>query len=121
MYISSFYRPHESDRNSLEELKKSLEQVCNHTGSHVWMGGDFNFPGYNWTQKIIKPSCSQPELTRSFIDIIADNGLTQVVQEPTFYENTLDLFLFPKFIALKSYLAYPETAITQCTWNSVFL
>ena len=93
VYISSFYRPHESDKHSLEELKKSLEQVCNHTASHMWIGGDFNFPGYNWTQKIVKPNCRQPELTRSFIDIIADNGLTQVVQEPTFYENTLDLFL----------------------------
>ena len=41
----------------------------------------------------MKPSCSQPELTRRFLDIIADNGLTQIVTEPTYYENTLDLFL----------------------------
>jgi hypothetical protein len=27
------------------------------------------------------------------LDIIADNGLTQVVKEPTYYDNTLDLFL----------------------------
>ena len=57
------------------------------------MGGDFNFPGYNWAQKLIKSSCSQPELTHTFLDITDDNGLTQVVKEPTFYENTLDLFL----------------------------
>ena len=54
---------------------------------------DFNFPGYNWAQKLIKSSCSQPELTRTFLDIIDNNGLTQVVKEPTFCENTLDLFL----------------------------
>jgi hypothetical protein len=41
----------------------------------------------------LKPGCNQPELTRRFLDILADNGLTQVVKEPTYYENTLDLLL----------------------------
>ena len=40
----------------------------------------------------MKPNCNQPELTRNFVDIMADNNLTQVVKEPTYYENTLDLF-----------------------------
>jgi hypothetical protein len=41
----------------------------------------------------MKPRCNQPELTRKFLDITADNDLTQMVKEPTYYENTLDLFL----------------------------
>ena len=49
--ISSFFR-HENDRHSLEEIKKSLEQVCNRTAGHMWIGGDFNFPGYNWAEKL---------------------------------------------------------------------
>ena len=40
----------------------------------------------------MKPNCSQPELTQNFLDIMSDNNLTQVVKEPTYYENTLDLF-----------------------------
>ena len=40
----------------------------------------------------MKSGCSQPELTRRFIDLMADNGLTQVVTEPTFHQNTIDLF-----------------------------
>ncbi len=93
VYVASYYRPKENDKNSLVELKKSLERICNRNNSHVWVGGDFNFPGYNWQDELLKPCCSQPELTRNFIDLIADNGLTQVVKEPTFFENTLDLFL----------------------------
>ena len=89
----SVYVAHENDKHSIEEFQKSLDRLCNQTSSHVWVGGDFNFPGYNWQDTHIKPGCNQPELTRRFVDILADNNLTQVISEPTFYENTLDLFL----------------------------
>ena len=92
MYVAAFYRPHESDKHSLEELQKSLERICNRSSSHIWTGGDFNFPGYDWAKNHVKSGCSQPELTRTFFDIIADNGLTQTVKQPTYYENILDLF-----------------------------
>ena len=75
VYVAAFYRPHESDSHSLDGLQKSLERVCNKTASHVWMGGDFNFPGYNWAHNHIKANCNQPELTRKFLDIISDNSL----------------------------------------------
>ena len=45
VYVASYYRPHENDRHSLDEFQKSLERICNRTASHVWVGGDFNFPG----------------------------------------------------------------------------
>ena len=92
-YIASYYRPHENDRQSLEELENSLGKICNKTSAHIWLGGDFNFPGFNWKEEYLKSGCSQPELTRKFIDIAAESGLSQVVKEPTFFENTLDLFL----------------------------
>ena len=96
LYVASFYRPHESDRQSLEELQSSLGKICNQTTSHVWVGGDFNLPGYDWGKEFVKPGCSQPELTRKFLDIAAEHGLSQIVKEPTYYDNTLDLFLSNK-------------------------
>ena len=93
VHVASYYRPHEKDIASLDEFQKSLERICNHTSSHIWIGGDFNFPGYNWANEHLKPGCKQPVLTRRFLDIIADCGLTQIVKTPTYYENTLDLFL----------------------------
>ena len=80
------------DKVSAEELEKSLLKICQKTNSHIGIGGDFNFPGYNWKGNCIKSGCSQPELTRWFIDLTADSGLTQVVTEPTFHQHTLDLF-----------------------------
>jgi hypothetical protein len=92
VYVAAYYRPHENDKPSIEELQKSLERITNSTTSHVWIGGDFNLPGYNWVDGHMKKGCRQPELTRHAIDIAADSGLTQIVKEPTYYENTLDLF-----------------------------
>lgn len=92
VYVASYYRPNEKDKSSIEELQKSLDRLPKDTASNVWIGGDFNFPGYNWIGDHIKTGCKQPELTRRFLDITADSGLTQMVKEPTFYENTLDLF-----------------------------
>ena len=88
VYVGSFYRPNEHDKQSVDELELSLSKLCNRTNSHVWLGGDFNFPGFDWNNNTIKASCNQPELTRRFLGIMEDNNLTQVVTEPTFYQNT---------------------------------
>ena len=96
VYVASYYRPHENDEHSLQELEKSLNilKAKAETGSHIWIGGDFNFPGYGWADNCMKSGCNQPDLTRRFVDLIDDNDLTQMILEPTYYnENTLDLFL----------------------------
>jgi hypothetical protein len=91
--VAAYYHPHESNKHSLAEFKRSVEKLCNHTNSHIWIGGDFNMPGYDWLKDTIKPQCNQPELTRQFLDTLADNSLSQVVRKPSFFENYLDLFL----------------------------
>ena len=93
VFVASYYRPHENDKYSLAELQKSLAIICNTTVSHVWIGGDFNLPGYDWKTNDLKKGCHQPKPTRSFLDMISENGLVQIVEDPTFFENTLDLFL----------------------------
>ena len=47
-YVAAYYRPNEKDKASVEELEKSLSKICHKTNSHIWIGGDFNFPGHNW-------------------------------------------------------------------------
>ena len=95
VYVASYYRPHENDEHSLQELEKSLKilKAKAETGSHIWIGGDFNFPGYSWADNCMKSGCNQTDLTRRFVDLIDDNDLTQMILEPTYNENTLDLFL----------------------------
>lgn len=47
LYIDAYYRPHESDLLSLEELGKSLKLVSQNKGT-IWLAGDFNFPTITW-------------------------------------------------------------------------
>ena len=50
-----------------------------------------NLPGIQWPSASIKPNCPTPAQHNLFIDILADHGLSQIVDQPTRGENTLDL------------------------------
>ncbi|MCG8048052.1 MAG: hypothetical protein JAY75_12610 [Candidatus Thiodiazotropha taylori] len=94
LHIAAYYRPHESDSASQEQLRYSLEKV-NEASGHIWLLGDFNLPKFSWEGNLpsLKQDCSYPSLYDDFADILADFNLTQMVTEPTRYENILDLFL----------------------------
>ena len=57
--IGVYYKTHELDQLSFEELNKSLNLV-NQTNSTVWLLGDFNLPKVDWEHLKPKPDCSQP-------------------------------------------------------------
>jgi hypothetical protein len=92
LYISGFYRPHENDERALSELKVSLERISAYPKAHIWLVGDLNFPGIDWEGKVLKPNCNYPTLHQDFLDTLVDNGMDQLVNEPTRGENILDLF-----------------------------
>ena len=94
LHTAAYYRPHESDNASQEQLRISLEKVSEVKG-HIWLLGDFNLPKFSWAENLpsLKQDCNYPSLYGDFADIMADFNLTQMVTEPTRYENTLDLFL----------------------------
>ena len=50
-----------------------------------------NLPGIEWPSTSIKPNCPSPAQHNLFIDILADHGMSQIVDQPTRGENTLDL------------------------------
>ena len=62
LLIGSYYRPHESDEPSLTAMSESLQSACNNTNSIVVLGGDFNFPSWDWSNDILKRPCSYPKL-----------------------------------------------------------
>ena len=63
--------------------------------AHLLIGGDFNFPGWDWqtTTPPLKPRTPYPGLHHDFHDLINGHGLEQLVREPTREDNTLDLYL----------------------------
>jgi hypothetical protein len=52
-----------------------------------------NFPGWNWKENTLKPNSTAPNLHTDFMDVLNNNALTQLVEEPTRQQNTLDLIL----------------------------
>ena len=51
------------------------------------------FPGWNWKENTLKPNSTTPNLHTDFMDVLSSNALTQLVEEPTRQQNTMDLIL----------------------------
>ena len=93
LYVGGCYRAHVSDEVSIEDLDTVLRKIASRTNNIVLAGGDFNFPGWDWKKKCLKPKTPYPRLHYKFGEILDDNGITQIVEEPTRLDNTLDLIL----------------------------
>ena len=55
------------------------------------IGGDLNYPGWDWKNQQLKPNTPNTNLHEDFMKFLNTYGLTQHVTEPTRLENTLDL------------------------------
>ena len=88
--LGAYYKPHEFDQNSFDELNKSLSLV-KQTNSTIWLLGDFNLPKVDWEMKTVKPDCSFPTFYRECLEAFNDCLLIQMVTSPTRGHNILDL------------------------------
>ena len=89
--VGSFYKPKVNYPDSLRGLRDSLSEIPR--SSLIWLLGDFNLPQIDWDTEQIKQNCSYTTVYESFLEIIHDFGLEQIVKIPTRINNTLDLFL----------------------------
>ena len=71
----------------------SFDRICNSKNYHIWLAGNFNFPGINWSCKTLKHNCPSSDLHELFLESLDDYGLTQMTEKPTRLSNTLDLFI----------------------------
>ena len=78
--LGACYRPHEDDEQSLLEPERSLSVIEDH--HHVLLGGDFNIPGWDWINHLVK-KCNYPGLHCQLGDILDDKSPVQLVEEPT--------------------------------------
>ena len=92
LYVGACYRPRADDSATLDSLNNSLSRI-NCEKSIVLLGGDFNFPGWDWASSQLKPKSPCPSLHLKFGEMLNDYGLTQVVTEPTRSGNILDLLI----------------------------
>jgi hypothetical protein len=98
--VGSYYRPEHTDLDYIEKFGDSLRKASEKSSGHIWIGGDFNLPGINWDREMgstLKPGDKYRPISEKFLEIVNDNFLVQVVDQPTRIQgntaNTIDLFL----------------------------
>ena len=111
----AYYRPHISDEHSLNELDKSLQRIGN-SSENIFLAGDFNLPNWDWKNKLIKPSSGYHNLHLQFGDILDDNGLTQILKNPSRGENVLDLFVTNVPMKIKEHKVIPGISDHDCSY-----
>ena len=91
IYVASCYRPNVADKTFTSHLRKSLDNLSSKRPESIIIGGDFNLPGWNWSDLTLKPGTTYATQHTEFRDLLENFGLTQCVLEPTRRSNTLDL------------------------------
>ena len=92
MYIGAYYWPNATYELSLDSFAQLLAKLSRDS-SHVWLADDMNMPGMEWLLTQLKPLCCFLLQHNLLLDILADHGLTQVIDQPTRGDNVLDLFV----------------------------
>lgn len=93
LLVGACYRPQVSDQGTIPELFSTIETLSQKRSCDIFLGGDFNFPGWDWKSLSLKPNCSHPKLHHEFLTATNDYKLTQLVTDNTRAKNTLDLML----------------------------
>ena len=86
--LSCVYLAPNLEIDAFEQSLNTLARIIQADGTHVVIG-DFNLPKIDWN---LMTSSSDSKSTL-FLDMCLDNGLTQLVDEPTRLKNVLDLVL----------------------------
>ena len=85
--LGVFYRPPNNETKPLEDLQAVLQEFST---NELILLGDFNLPEIEWSNnKVLR----QTEVYTLLMDIIQDNFLSQLINEPTRESNILDLVL----------------------------
>ena len=87
------YRPPDkTDEDYLNKVKEDISTIKEkHRRDIVVIGGDFNLPDINWEEQTIINRQYPIKANQTFLEIVADNGLEQIVDFHTRKDNTLDL------------------------------
>jgi hypothetical protein len=93
--ISSFYRPPNmtEDTYSSAVLEELIKLKHDNQKSDFWIGGDFNLPDRNWSSLTVTSNQYSYAMTDTYLDILRNCNVEQIVDFPTRGNKTLDIFL----------------------------
>ena len=90
----------------LVDLQNSLHEVKSaYPTAKIFLGGDFNSPGINWSSGAITNSYVSVSFREKLIEVSEEFHLEQLVLEPTRQHNILDL----------CFTSHPSTVISSQT------
>ena len=93
MYVSSFYRPPNTNLDYFDNFSESLQKLPQTSLDKVKiLGGDFNLPDISWQSQSVKPGGKHTNISKQLLQCTADESLTQLQLEPTRDQNILDLY-----------------------------
>lgn len=91
--LGACYRPPDSRADFVDFLNEAIGVIINKFPSSVLIiGGDFNYPGIDWSTYFVTMQNNRLECV-SFLHCIDYNHLTQKAREPTRGNHLLDLIL----------------------------
>ena len=91
VYLSAYYNLKTANERRYDEYRISIERASNIRNAFIISAGHFNLPGWDWSQNIIKQNTQCIANHEKFADILDDDGMAQLVKQPTRGSNTLEL------------------------------
>ena len=80
-----------------------------------------NLPGLEWPSTQLKPACCFPSQHTLFLDIVADHGLTQVIDQPPRGDNTLDLLVMNNPTLVNRTEILPEISDHNIVFTEIYI
>lgn len=108
--IGAYYKHHELDQYSIDELGKSLNLVKK-TSFMIWLRNVFTLPKIDWQNLTTMSNCKYPTFNRECLLVFDDCLLEQVVFQPTHGKQILNLFL-P--LLIKRPICVVSVTMTMC-------
>lgn len=94
LIVGAIHRPTNVVSKYLDPVCTTIQRVAQmHEKAAMWLGGDFNLPDINWSNHQITGNQYPLRINNSFLEVVQDLGLEQVVDFSTIKGAYLDLFL----------------------------
>ena len=91
--VSSFYNAKTSNEQNFKWFDHSVRKACKVNNAAILIGGDFNLPGWDWENKVLKPNTKHQKNHYNLTTTLEDTGLCQLIKTPTRNDNILDLMI----------------------------
>jgi hypothetical protein len=70
-----------TDEESIMNFETSVTRASAINNATLIIGGDMNFPGWNWKENTLKPNSTAPNLHTDFMDVL--NSTCERTNTPT--------------------------------------